>query len=682
MDVLSSRPDVVSGGDALVRVVAPSGVAVDEITIELDGVAVTDQLVADAGTGTLQGVVTGLPTGTSTLTAIAGAGSAPAELEVTNHPVNGPVFSGPHQQPFICDTAHFELVTGELLGEPASANCSAETRVDYMYRSTNGRFARLPAGVTRPADLAWTTTSAGQDVPYIVRVETGTINRSIYETAILHDPATAVPAPSSRPKGWNGRLIYRFGGGCPGGWYIQGRETGGVMDHGMLEQGYAVASASLNVFGNNCNDVLAAETMSMVKERFVEAYGPPAFTLGWGSSGGAYQVHQIGDNYPGLLDGIVAAASFPDVVSGTLVTATDAALLHRYFTQTAPDALTAEQERAVSGFGRWGSLARGASSARRIDPREQCPAQLPALLRYDPVSNPGGARCDVYSHHANVYGLDEVSGTVRRPLDNVGVQYGLGALEDGVIDVDEFLDLNENIGGLDADAGHVSERTRADAAALDTAYRTGRILNGGGGLAAIPIIDFRLYFDDRPNGDNHQRFHSFSTRERLIEANGTADNHVMLVDELDHGGFNSGAPVARRALAELDAWVTAIQEDTAAAARPIERIARNRPEWLEDSCWTRGDDPQRIRESQQPEIDGTTCAELYPVWTSPRIVAGGPLANDVVKCRLQPVAAADYPVEFSRDQLARARRIFPDGVCDWSKPGVGEQDLAGTWLRF
>ena len=41
----------------------------------------------------------------------------------------------------------------------------------------------------------------------------------------------------------------------------------------MLRQGYAVASSSLNVFGNNCNDVLAAETMMMVKERFVEDTG-------------------------------------------------------------------------------------------------------------------------------------------------------------------------------------------------------------------------------------------------------------------------------------------------------------------------------------------------------------------------------------------------------------------------
>jgi hypothetical protein len=53
--------------------------------------------------------------------------------------------------------------------------------------------------------------------------------------------------------------------------------------------------------------------MMMVKERFIETYGPPRYTIGWGCSGGSYQVHQIGDNYPGLLDAIVPQCSFPDV---------------------------------------------------------------------------------------------------------------------------------------------------------------------------------------------------------------------------------------------------------------------------------------------------------------------------------------------------------------------------------
>ena len=49
----------------------------------------------------------------------------------------------------------------------------------------------------------------------------------------------------------------------------------------------------------------------MVKERFIEAYGPPLFTIGWGSSGGSHQQFGIADNYPGLLDALVVGSSFP-----------------------------------------------------------------------------------------------------------------------------------------------------------------------------------------------------------------------------------------------------------------------------------------------------------------------------------------------------------------------------------
>ena len=64
----------------------------------------------------------------------------------------------------------------------------------------------------------------------------------------------------------------------------------------------------------NCQDVTAAETMMMVKEHFIETFGPPLFTFGRRRSGGAYQQLQIADNYPGLLDGIIPSATFPEVL--------------------------------------------------------------------------------------------------------------------------------------------------------------------------------------------------------------------------------------------------------------------------------------------------------------------------------------------------------------------------------
>jgi len=32
--------------------------------------------------------------------------------------------------------------------------------------------------------------------------------------------------------------------------------------------------------------------------------------------------------------------------------------------------------------------------------------------------------------------------------------------------------------------------------------------------------------------------------------------------------------------------------------------------------------------------------------------------------------------------LARLQTIFPNGVCDWSKPSVGQEALRGTYLRL
>ncbi|MFI8436986.1 DUF6351 family protein [Streptomyces sp. NPDC079020] len=670
---VSSRPGVVSGNDALIRVTAPASIAAGSIRVEVAGRDVTSSF-RPSGDNTVMGVVKELSTGDNLLTATA-QGADAGQLTLKNHPITGPVFAGPHEQPFICDTAEFKTATGVTLGPPTDEDCSVETRVDYMYRTTAGKFVALPDTAERPADLATATTSAGNKVPYIVRVETGTINRGIYETAVLHDPLSPAPDPLERGPGWNGRLVYGFGGGCNGGWYVQGRNTVGIMNDTYLSKGYGVASSSLNVFGNNCNDVLAAETMSMVKERFVETYGEPAFTIGNGCSGGSYQTHQIADNYPGLLDGILSGCSFPDVGFGTIQTLSDAQLLNHYFKNVAPDAFTQEQQRAVSGFGKWESIGSLARAAGRIDPTVYCPAQLPVAQRYHPVTNPDGARCDVYSHAVNVYGEVPETGKARRPLDNTGIQYGLEALNNGTIGIDQFIDLNRRIGGLDDDAKPAAQRTAADLKAVRLAYRTGRLLNGGAGLADIPIIDYRDYTDDAATGDMHMRFHSFSTRARLDKANGTHANQVMLTRSSGHGFTLAGM------VADMDKWLTGIKGDPGADA-PIEKIVRNRPQGLNDACWTRGIGATKISEPQVEGIGNTECNTLYPVWTSPRMVAGADVANDIVKCRKRPVVSTDYQVPVTDAQLKELTGIFPYGVCDWSVPGAGQQAPMGTWLSF
>ena len=682
-----ARPYLVSGGDVLVRVEVSDTVPLTDVVVVLDDVDVTQRFRPDPGRHALLGLVVGLRDGDHTLAAR--GGGEEARQEVTSYPVTGPMISGPHERPFHCQTEAFELVTGESLGAALDGQCSVETRIDYVYRSTDGEYKPLPEG-TRPADLDTTTTTDGQTVPFIVRVQTGTVNRAVYESAMLHDPAAPAPDPWTRSAGWNGKLVYTHGGGCRGGWYQQGSRTGGVLRDGLLDGGYAVTSATLNVFGQNCNDLLASETHMMVKERFIESYGPPIFTIGTGGSGGSYQSHQTADNYPGVFDGIIVSSSFPDVTSATIFTLADARLLHHYFTTTAPGLFTAEQQRAVAGFGEWGSIPNLSRGAARIDPvfdqataaEEQGGEVSVSALeaeRYHPTRNPGGVRATVYDHTVNVYGVAAETGFAGRPLDNVGIQYGLAALNTRQITIEQFLDLNEQVGGLDADANHVPERHVANEHATRMALETGRILNGGGGLATTPVIDYRSYTDDRENGDIHMKVHQYSTRARLLEANGHADNHVMVVQ--GRWGFTPEQPDLGTLFDQMDGWLTALAADTSRDDAAM-KVVGARPASLEDACWDNRDGGHvKIGGVQTYDGEGL-CNDLYPAFPTARHVAGAPLANNVVKCALKPITPDDYAVPFSADERARLERSFPDGVCDWSQDGMYSGDLRGTWLSF
>ena len=677
LQILSGRPDMVTGGDALVSVAAAPDADLSALRVALDGNDVTAAF-RPSSPGVLVGLVEGLSDSSELLLASAD-GTPRGSLSVVNHPLEGPVFSGPHEQPFVCETAAFELQWGETLGAPLDDNCAIDRRIDYVYRAADGELKALSDPAARPADLATTTTLTGATVPYIVRIETGAINRAIYQIAMLHEPAAAAPDPWTAPPGWNGRLVYTFGGGCVNGWFRQGNRTGGVTDDVMLSQGYAVASSSLNVYANNCNDMLAAETMMMVKERFVEGYGAPHYTIGWGCSGGSYQNHQIADNYPGLLDGIIPGCSFPDVGFGTIPMITDARLLNHYFQNAGDGRFTAEEQRAVAGFLVLETMPNVSINAGRVTVGEFCPDALPEALQYHPTDNPGGARCDVYEHYVNVYGRDAETGFARRPLDNAGVQYGLQALNDGAITTAQFLDLNAGIGGYDGDGRFHSDRTVGDPEAIRLAYETGRLTNGGGGLATTPIIDYRAYSDDREAGDVHTRYHSFSMRERLRKANGRVDNHVMLVEDDRYGLYSSTSPVLADALRQMDRWLENLAADASSDSQ-ADKVARAKPAELTDACWSRDEEPVRMEEAQ---VRGSgRCEELYPSSPSPREVAGAPLTSDIAKCQLKPVDPGDYGVELTADEMERLRGIFPVGVCDWSQPGVGQTDLRGTWLTF
>lgn len=585
-------------------------------------------------------------------------------------------FAGPRESPFACETTEFRTADGSYLPASFAPDCAVPSEVDHVYRTTTGTFAPLPAGDSRPDDLTWTRVD-GRRVPYIVRVETGTTDRGIHEFAMLDDPADRVtPSARHRSPGWNGRLVYTFGGGCRGGWYRQGSSTGGVLVDPMLARGFAVASSSLNVFGQNCDDLLSAEVMAQTKRAFSRAYGTPRWTIGWGCSGGSYQGHQIADNYPGLLDGVIAGCSFPDVGFGTSQMLFDARVVQNYVTAH-PDALTPAQQQAVAGFGDPAALAAQSDGAKRLDPDAEFDPSVPVAARYDAVSNPRGARGTVWDHGRTAYGVDPRTGFARVPSDNVGVQYGLGAWRDGTITARQFLDLNAEVGGLDVDANPTATRTSADPVARSNAYRTGRLLNGGNGLGDVPLIDYRAYTDEAGTGDIHMRYQSFSTRARLVAANGDADNQVMLVEDDSRGLFDPSSPVLVTALDRMDRWIAAVRADRRPGSQHA-RVVRSKPRDLTDACFTASG--ERIAERQVYRGD-TRCNRLYPPYASPRIVAGGPVSSDVVTCRLTRPVRSTYP-EMSDAQWSRLRTVFAGGVCDYDRRGVDQRPPDGTWLRF
>ncbi|MBT8145456.1 MAG: hypothetical protein KJN90_01305 [Gammaproteobacteria bacterium] len=691
--VMSNKPYLLSGGDALVEITASTNDSRD-IRLVVNGIARTtamNQVRQEGGLTVFRALVNGLNEGNNTV--MARLGDASAELPLVNFPIAGPIISGPHQQPYFClnqlapnadgTPRQFAIGNGEFLeASETDANCSLARRVDYVYRSTDSEagFKPLAGADERPLDLAVTTTNEGVETPYIVRLETGTINRAIYQIAILHDPSQSVPSPLGNPGAWNERLVYTFGGGCEAG-YFQGTATGGVLRDNMLSRGYAVASSTLNVNAQGgCNDVLSAETAMMVKEHFIETYGMPRYTIGNGGSGGAMQQLLIAGAYPGILDGLLPSNTFADAVSYFTDSQECASILKDYVNDPARG-LDDEIKNAIGGWSMW-SLCETSLGQRpkRIGP-DDCSPQVPPEAAYHPVNNPAGVRCSIYDGMRNVFGekiypeINQERAFARAPHDNIGVQYGLAALNEGLIDKELFLDLNENIGGWDIDINSRPQRTEADDDALRIAYETGRITSGGAGLSQVPIIDDRGYLDDI--GNFHASVYSFVARARLERDNGHAGNYVLRRHSRD-------LSIVDENLELMDQWLANISSDTGGGTM-LDRIVRSRPADLQDDCFAANG--ERIVEqpvfSEQRLYDNTagSCNSLYPPHAGLRLVAGGPLTNDVLKCELKPIDYDDYSVSFSEQEKARLEAAFPQGVCDWSKPGVHQQ-INQTWLSF
>jgi hypothetical protein len=193
-----------------------------------------------------------------------------------------------------------------------------------------------------------------------------------------------------------------------------------------------------------------------------------------------------------------------------------------------------------------------------------------------------------------------------------------------------------------------------------------------------PIMDLRGFDDTKligvaPPGafGIHHIWRSFALRARLDAVGGNHGNHVMW--RYGDGTIPSlVAPAASgltlQSFNTIDQWVAAIKADT--SSMTIEqKIVANKPANAFDFCYVGTNFTDKI-------TDTAACNQsvfLKP-HASPRQVAGGPLAENVLKCQLKKLNRADYePIGLSDAQFLRLVAVFGDGVCDFSQPGVGQQ---------
>ena len=730
---LSNRADLISDGDALVEVSVPKTVPMKKVTLTLNGADIGASFVADESARTLRGVVTGLVPGANTLVADSngnGNGRPWASLTITNHVRGGPILLGSQTQPWICATPTPVAESGNTPASNASglstfavdAKCNIATEYKLFYRTTtagcstalpdpsppaaqptNNCFKPYTPGTT-PADLATTTTNAGVTVPYIVRVERGTINRGIYDIAVLFDPTRAAPWTALAPQSqWNGKVLYSFGAST-GQPRQQFRTEQNWADDAALSRGFMVVDHSLTDSLYNSNRVLVAETVMMMKEHIVDKYGEIKYTLGNGCSGGSIQQNTVSSIYPGLLDGIQPSCDYPDSITTGMEVLDCVLLVNTYVTpqwQALMTGLTQAQidakKTAINGHlnhlgcQSWNNAfgfnnkpgnyvpvlvtnqTTGAIAPVGV-PRNNC--RLPAALVYDPVTNPTGTRCGDADLATAVWGSTAGVGGSTRALqagDNVGIQYGLKALQAGAITAEEFVTLNERIGGFDADSNRIPARTVADLPALDIAYRAG-IVSSGKNLGKLPILDSRGYDET----GIHYIWRTFSERARIDSANGNHNNHVMwrYGTALLPATAAQVAAVTVASLDTMDAWLSKLLEtapkETLNAVRTQQQVVAAKPASAVDLCYLTGDPAFTTKVFDQAVCDADPRLAKH---ASPRQVAGGLIEENVLKCQLKPLNAAEYaPATLTAGQLQRLNAVFPSGVCDWNKPGVGQQE--------
>ena len=742
IEVLSSPAEFVSGGDARLRVTVPRGVGLGGVEVTLNDQDVSDRFTG-SDDGALEGVVDGLELGDNLVEARATSGrlargrhagdATSASITLTNHRISGPMFSGPQQEPFGCTTEGDLDETGVIAearlheADPADG-CAMETLVSWIYRpagATRGFVHYDPSAPPAPEDVATITTIDGEEIPFIVRWERGTINRFVYSIAIP-SPAPE-PGDEDRPadlSSWNDRLIYHFQGGVGIGHYQGEPDDSRMLFEYGLSHGYAVAYSTGTKTGEHYNLVVGGETAMMVKDRFVSAYDDPRYTVGIGASGGAIQQYVYGQNHPGLIDAAIPVQSYPDMVTQTIHVG-DCELLARWMDQKviaeAPNfdespwhtwsnrqvlqglnAVDTGVTNELAAVMPW-MPAEGASECRNAWSGLSALALNPHFGQAPGVDQTA-VDWTHFDDAINVYGR-AADGYAARTWDNVGVQYGLQALRDDAITPQQFLDLNWSVGSWKDEEQMVQEvcpyvstdpkvcgqigvdvwsqrnmnlatddapapRAEADPGAIEAAYTSGLVFHGD---IEIPVIDWRPYLE--PWLDMHNAHQSFAVRQRLLDHDGDASNQVIWFTMGREDGEFDQRPMAFEV---MDQWMTNLRN------HPERGVAGNRPAGAVDRCFDADGQPIAAGAQVWAGIldDGPAgpCTEEFPIYSQSRIVAGGPISGDVFKCATKSVEQAiddgDYGAwDPTTEQQATLEDIFPEGVCDWSLGDVRRPPL-------
>jgi hypothetical protein len=162
-------------------------------------------------------------------------------------------------------------------------------------------------------------------------------------------------------------------------------------------------------------------------------------------------------------------------------------------------------------------------------------------------------------------------------------------------------------------------------------------------------------------------YRTYAMRERLLRNFGTAANQVLWRGQIPLIGDPA---FADQAILALDTWLGRVERDGRGVGL-ARKIIENRP----------GSVTERCTDGLGHAVPKAVCDQTVAAYGTPRMAAGGPLADDTLQCQLKPLARADYDVTFTNAQWARLRATFPNGVCDYTRPGVSQRG-ALSWLTY